>query len=385
MSPEAEFTEPHSLSLYGSEQDIDRILNEALAILAGPLDPDCWFAPLQNQTTFDAWLISRTIQLQREEARAAEAAAALLEDEEPEGDDETDLAGNLENPAAGQSVNGAASDLLGIYRLVGKSVSGADAHSQEHGQLQPSTLQGLPGSSQYAENSSLADRSFSLSFHASAVGADVEDGTTPNLLQGRFKHAADEGKAKGLITRKGPPRWRDLGLASRVLALNDGLARRHVAHSAVTINLGRAIQARMRQNGAAWFGKRVSLALEQAERAIGRDLDFWLVLETWTHGAPRPHFHGVISCSAQERPIVEAALKQAAGKWDARRGEEYQIDWSERDGSPDDGWVDYVTKKADHTRHTFPDGSLVTASQQARQDARAAFTIWRAAQGGRHD
>ncbi len=114
-----------------------------------------------------------------------------------------------------------------------------------------------------------------------------------------------------------PPRWRDIGVNSRVLALNDGLASRHSRRSAVTINLGHDVEALLlrQKSPAAWMGKRISLALKPLEEVLGRELDFWIVLEAWTKKGPRRHFHGVVTCSPGERPAVENALKQAAGEW----------------------------------------------------------------------
>lgn len=377
---------PHPLSLFGSEEEIDRILDASIRELCEPSALDQPLPFLHSQTIFDAWLISGVIKQQRAEALAAELAAARLADEEAEhddGDDLVELADRAVNSAAGKMGNDTALLEGAISRSADNSVNGATVTLDVGELVESLAAQDIAPSPGPTRDVLEASSSFSPSSSTLPVEENVENASTQNLSPGRFKHAADEGQAKGLVVRKGSPRWRDLGTIGRVLACNDGLALRHPERSAVTINLGREIMNVMDEKTAGWFGKRISRELKQVEQELGRELDFWFVLEIRTKSVPRPHFHGVITCSVDERPAVEEALQLAAGQWDSRRGEDHQIDWSEWDGPPDDGWVDYVTKNANDTRRTHPAGSIITASEKAWQTARASFDTWRSAQAGR--
>ena len=108
----------------------------------------------------------------------------------------------------------------------------------------------------------------------------------------------------------------------------------------MNLNLGDEIMEQALSKGAdakRFLSQRLSRHLE---RALGRRIEFWFVLEISEPPANRLHLHGEIDCSATEAKAVRKALRAAGGEW-AIGARQRQV---KLDASPDEGCVGYAFK-----------------------------------------
>lgn len=95
-------------------------------------------------------------------------------------------------------------------------------------------------------------------------------------------------------------------------------------------------QARLQADECDWLYRRIARELK---KALGRKVEFVMMVEEtddWTH---RLHVHGEVQCSADEAKAARKALRAAGGEWKAVRQHQ-----AHTDENPDDGWIGYCAK-----------------------------------------
>lgn len=139
------------------------------------------------------------------------------------------------------------------------------------------------------------------------------------------------------VRHRAPASWRDVSELCRLTFYGRALRSLGPVH-AFTLNLRDDIEleALRQPSPANWLRDRIKRRLEQA---LGRPVDFYLVIEDITDQGRRLHVHGAMGVNDNEVARARLALRRAGGEWKEMRQHQ-----AETKPDPDDGWPAYCAK-----------------------------------------
>lgn len=202
---------------------------------------------------------------------------------------------------------------------------------------------------------------------ANDTAPSVEDPSTPTPTSRPTSKSAEKRRRADENDKRRPPAWTRTTEIIKGRYIFENIGTRG-AGLAWTLNLGPEVIQAANDDPAgwrAWMHDRLAKAIEKflEPRDFAWEPEF-------TPGG-RLHIHGAIDAADGEREQVEAALRHAGGMWGHTHGKEHQahaqIMWGPA------GWASYSLKAAAVARRFFGCKSIISATQDARRRARAAY------------